>query len=176
MSHTLEGRGRVALGRDGALVPSLAALPSLHITALWLLERGRAGSTSGCVLWLRKLASRKGFAVCPRAIFEVNCWQSLACSPDRCVFMPPWALSPASQSFCSWNTQVRMPSVHRGLYPVLCRELPVSRELHQSRETQISLSQNLCQEVLSWFVFFHTDTAISLSRLPTLRATSLISR
>ena len=145
-------------------IPSSSAIPPYHCS---LAPGKREG---------RKHQRLKGFAVCPRAIFEVNCWQSLACSPDRCVFMPPWALSPASQSFCSWNTQVRMPSVHRGLYPVLCRELPVSRELHQSRETQISLSQNLCQEVLSWFVFFHTDTAISPSRLPTLRATSLISR
>lgn len=58
----------------------------------------------------------------------------------------------------------------------LCRELPVSRELHQSRETQISLSQNPRLEVLSWFVFFIQTQPISPSRLPTLTATSLISR
>ena len=83
-------------------IPSSSAIPPYHCS---LAPGKREG---------RKHQRLKGFAVCPRAIFKVNCWQSLACSPDRCVFMPPWALSPASQSFCSWNTQVRMPSVHRG--------------------------------------------------------------
>lgn len=90
----------------------------------------------------------------------MNCWQSLPCSPDRCVFRPSWAFSPASQRFCSWNTQVRMPSAHRGLYLIL------SAVSYPSLGSSIRAEKprSVCLRTPAWkfflgFFFFHTDTA-----------------
>ena len=158
--------------------------PSIHILPGMPSQNSSPSSETGlCLHTSRQLNSR---APLPTGVLiwtqgQIEGWMAVRRSRQRhavqtAVFSCLPGLSPQPRRASAPGIQVRMPSTHKGLYPVLCRELPVSRELRQSRETQISLSQNLCQEVLSWFVFFHTDTAISSLRLPTLRATSLISR
>ena len=90
----------------------------------------------------------------------MNCWQSLALQSRLLCFQAFLGFLPSLTEVLLLEYTGQDAICPQGTVSnPLCRELPISRELHQSRETQISLSQNPCLEVLSWFAFFHADTA-----------------